>query len=355
MKIGKVDTRQRVLVVAEIGNNHEGDFERARGLVRAAARAGADAVKFQTLRAAELVPPADRARFERLRGFELSGEQFTQLAAEARRAGVMFLSTPFDLESVELLDPLVPAFKIASGDNDFYPLIDRVATTGKPILISAGLSTLDEIRYSVARIRHTWRSLDLDPDLALLHCVSSYPTPPEQAGLRCISTLANALCVTPGYSDHTLGIDACVLAVAAGARVIEKHFTLDKNQSDFRDHQLSADPPEFAEMVRRIRAAELMLGDGRCEPQAAELEALTSLRRFVVARGDLPAGHVLGWRDLAWVRGTGGLRPGREHLLLGRPLARAVAAGTPIRVTDVAGDETPSCQPAEPRFVCVES
>lgn len=326
MKIGSHDLEHDVLVIAEIGNNHEGDFALAEELIRQAASAGAAAVKFQTIVPEKLVSPADVDRVRQLSRFQFSYEQFERLAATAEQHGVLFLSTPFDLESARFLDRLVPAFKIASGDNNFNPLLETVARTGKPIILSAGLMDLDEVRQSKEFIEGFWRRQGIEQQLAVLHCVVSYPTPPEQANLSAIRELAG-LGVTVGYSDHTLGVEACVLAVALGARVIEKHFTLSKTHSEFRDHQLSADPAELAELVRRVREASQLLGKGQKTPQPNELTNLQRVRRSIVAARDLEPGSVLTWSDLSWVRPGGGLPPGRESELLNRTLTRSVRRG----------------------------
>ncbi len=335
MKIGTVDLTRRVLVVAEIGNNHEGRLDVALRLVREAARCGVDAVKFQTFRTEHFVLPSDAERFRRLKSFELPPDAFGQLAQAARNEGLLFLSTPLDLESVAVLEELVDAYKVASGDNTFFPLIDRIVETGKPIIVSTGLSTLEGVLGTVAFVRGGWVRRGITGSLAVLHCVSSYPTPPGEANLRAIRELEGRLGVPVGWSDHMLGIEASVLAVAAGARIVEKHFTLDRNFSTFRDHQLSADPPDLAALVTRIRAAEELLGDGAKRVQASEAAGVEALRRSIVAAADLPAGHSLRLEDLTWTRPGGGLPPGREDRLLGRPLRRDLRAGEALSPGDV--------------------
>jgi N,N'-diacetyllegionaminate synthase len=336
VNVGGIDTDRRVLVIAEIGNNHEGSYTLAEEMIGLAARAGADAVKFQTIVPERLVAPSQAERIRQLRRFQLTPGQFEDLSEVARREGVLFLSTPFDVESAAFLDPLVPAFKIASGDNNFFPLLEAVARTGKPVLVSSGLAGLDGIAATRDFLRGVWRREGIpDSGLAVLHCVTSYPTPPGEANLLAIREL-RTLGVTPGYSDHTLGIEAAVLSVALGARVIEKHFTIDKNRSGFRDHQLSADPEDLARLVERVREAEVLLGDGGTGARACEAAALTAARRSIVARRDLPKGAVLAWEDLDWLRPGGGLSPGREGDLLGKTLARDIPQGEMIRIEDVA-------------------
>ncbi len=330
MLIDGFDTDWRVLVVAEIGNNHEGDAAVAADLVRKAADAGVDAVKFQTFKTEQYVRPSDRDRVAMLKRFELSEADFTGLADLARELGLLFISTPFDLDSAAFLGGIAAAVKIASGDNNFMPLIDVVAKAGKPVLLSCGIAGMTQLRCTHAAIRRTWEQQGIDPQLAVLHCVSAYPVPPEQANLLAIRQLKRAFGCTVGYSDHALGIEAAALSVGLGARIVEKHFTLDKNYSDFRDHQLSADPVEMAELVSRIRAAETLLGDGRKVQQPCEEPAATALRRSIVAARDLPAGTCLGWRDLTWLRPGGGIEPGQQWTVLGRTLGRAVTCGEPI-------------------------
>lgn len=335
MKISSIDLDRKVLVVAEIGNNHEGDFATAQKLVGEAAACSVGAVKFQVFRARYFVSAGDRARYDRLSSFELSYEQFEELQRLAKSLGLLFIATPLDLESAAFLEGIVDAYKIASGDNNFYPLIERVCQTGRPIILSSGLTDLDGIRKSKAFIEERWRAFGIRQDIAILHCVSSYPVPPEQANLGAIPMLIRELECTVGYSDHTLGIQACVIAAALGARIMEKHFTLDKQYSDFRDHQLSADPTEMAALVRQIAEVGVLLGTGEKIVQAAEAESARLARRSIVASADLPAGHLVRFEDLTWIRPATGLPPGEEAGIVGKRLRRAVAFGEPILPADV--------------------
>lgn len=329
MHIGPHNLAERVMIIAEAGNNHEGSVARAKELISRAVDAGADAIKFQTIVPERLIAATETERLVQLGRFRLDVEQFAQLAEFAREAGITFLSTPFDLESVSTLKPIVPAYKIASGDNDFFPLLEHVAATGKPILLSTGLLDLEGIVQAKDTIENVWRDAGVKPGLVLLHCVVAYPTPSEEANLRAIQTIAG-LGATVGYSDHTLGLDACPLAVAFGARVIEKHFTLDKNLSDYRDHKLSADPMEFSELVRRIRITEQMIGSGIKRPMAAEQGALRSVRRSVMAARDLLPGSILSKHDLTYLRPRVGIAPGQEASLIGRRVLVAIQHGHPI-------------------------
>lgn len=334
MLVGNFDLDRRVLIVAEIGNNHEGDFKRAVAMIDAAAAAGTDAVKFQTIVPERLVAPGETARLAQLARFAFTPEQFAHLAEAAAKSNVMFLSTPFDLDSVTVLDPLVPAFKIASGDNDWPALLRAVARTGKPILLSTGLAGLSEVARAKSTIDAEWAKIGKEPGLVVLHCVSAYPTPPDEANLAAMRALAT-LGVVTGYSDHTLGAEAAVLSVALGGRVIEKHFTLDHDQSDFRDHKLSADPQEFADMVKRVRTAEGMLGDGNKRQLAAEAGVAAAARRSVYAARDLAAGAVLSEADMTALRPAGGIAAADMDSLVGRRLARPVTAGARLAPADL--------------------
>jgi sialic acid synthase SpsE len=329
MRVGALDTDERVLIVAEIGNNHEGDAEVARGLVRQAAAAGAHAVKLQTFRAHGIVRARDEARFAQLSGYELKPEVVRELAELAHSQGLLFMSTPLDLESVELLEPLVDAFKIASGDNDFFPLLDRVGRTGKPVIVSTGLVNLGGARTAKAAVAAH------GAEVAVLHAVTAYPAPTEAVNLAAIPTLAQELQCTVGYSDHTLGNAACLAAVAVGARILEKHFTIDHDHSDFRDHKLSADPSELRDLVKRVTHVEELLGNPEKLVQAPEADLELAVRRSIAAARDLPRGHVVTLEDLAWLRPRDGLAPGQEDLLLGRALLRDVPMGDSILAEDV--------------------
>ncbi|MBP9864903.1 MAG: N-acetylneuraminate synthase family protein [Candidatus Omnitrophica bacterium] len=334
MKIGTKDTTEEVFIIAEVGNNHEGSFSLAEELVGLAAGAGASAVKFQTIIPEKLVSASQKERIQQLKKYQFSYSQFESLAKTAEAEGILFLSTPFDLESAAFLNSLVPAFKIASGDNNFFPLIDRVAQTGKPMILSSGLLGTEEVIIVRDFILNVWKTLGFRQDLAILHCVTSYPTPEAEANLLAIRILEK-LGVVPGYSDHTLGIEAAVLSVACGARIIEKHFTISKTHSDFHDHRLSADPQDLAELVARVRTAEKLLGHEQKKLLSCEEAALPKVRRSITAARELAQGSVLGFEDLAWTRPFAGLAPGEESKILGKRLRRGLVLGEPIQLADV--------------------
>lgn len=326
MDIGTVSIDERVLIIAEIGANHEGNLDEAKRMIDAAARAGADAVKFQTYRADKIVAASEAQRRAHFRRLELSDAEFQTLAQVALECGVLFLSTPFDVESVDLLDPLMPAFKIASGDVTATPLLAHVAGKGKPIVLSTGMASMEEI-FEAIRVIEASSPLGFNAPLALLHCVSAYPTPDAQAHLNAIPYLRDRTGRPVGYSDHTLGIEACLAATALGARVIEKHFTFDKAKTSMRDHQLSADPADLALMVKGIRRIEAMLGDAAKGPLEVEAQHRVSMRRSLAARTAIPKGTVIAASMLTVLRPATGLAPSLVSEVVGRRAARDVAPG----------------------------
>lgn len=335
MKIGNFDLTQQTLVVAEIGNNHEGDFDVAKQLVASAADCGVNAVKFQTFKSEFYVGKADVARFDRLKSFELTFSEFEELSNLAHFYGLLFLSTPFDLVSAVFLSDIVDAYKIASGDNTFYPLIDQVARTGKPIIVSMGISSTKQVQKTIEFVNQVWTNNNVVGQLALLHCVSSYPVPNDQANLRSIQFLSENFENPIGYSDHTLGIEASILAVSLGAQIIEKHFTLDKNFSDFRDHQLSANPSEMKNLVKQIQLTSSMLGKKEKKVEKCEEDIVDAIRRSTVAGCDMVSGHRIEMSDLTWLRPAGGIPPGEEEILIGKTLKREVAFGEQLSTDDL--------------------
>ena len=337
MRIGKINTKNKVFIIAEIGNNHEGSFKLAKKMINKAATVGVDAVKFQTFLPEHLVSFEDQSRLNKLRGFQLSYEQFKELSKIAKKKGLIFFSTPLDIKSAKFLNTIQPIFKIASGDNNFYPLIDTVAKFGKSIIVSTGVANIDEIQKVYNKILKAWsKKKKNNQNLALLHCVSSYPVPNEQANLASISYLKKFFPdVVVGYSDHTIGINAAVLSVVAGARIVEKHFTLDKNLSDFRDHKLSADPEEMRLMVNKIREAEKMIGKEEKKSQLCEKEMNIIGRRSIAVARNLKVGTKLSSSDLTWVRPGKGFSPGNEKKIIGKQISRSLKMGEIIMKSDL--------------------
>ena len=337
MKIGKIDTDKKVFIVAEIGNNHEGSFEVAKNMINEAAAAGVDAVKFQTFIPEQFVSLKDQSRLNRLRSFQLSHKQFRDLSKVAKNKGLIFFSTPLDIKSAKFLNTIQPIFKISSGDNNFYSLIDTVANFAKPMIVSTGatdVKSLQKVYNKISKIRSSKKKCHLS--LAFLHCVSSYPVPNEQVNLASIIYLKKLFPdVVVGYSDHTLGINAAVSSVVAGARIVEKHFTLDKNYSDFRDHQLSADPGEMSMMVKEIRKNEIIFGKEEKKPQPCEKGMKIEGRRSIAAAFDLPTGTKLSVSHLTWLRPGIGFSPGEEKKLIGKRICRDLKMGQIIKKNDI--------------------
>ena len=338
MKIGNIDTKEKVFIIAEIGNNHEGSYTLAEEMIGLAAEAGADAVKFQTFQTEYYVSANDVERYKRLKSFELSHNEFEKLSSVAKREGVSFISTPFDLESALFLNSMVDALKIASGDNNFYPLIKTVAESGKPIIMSSGFVDIQQIIKSKTLIEKIWAQKGIAQDLAILHCVSAYPVEPEYANLLAIQALRQSFDCTIGFSDHTLGINAAIVSVGLGARIIEKHFTIDKHYSNFRDHQLSTDPKEMKQLIQSVREVEKMLGTGDKVPQLPEKDSVTQVRRSIVAKHSISEGHIFQWNDITWIRPGGGLDPGEEQRIIGKRLNQDVQKGGKILMKHISDD-----------------
>lgn len=330
-------------IIAEAGVNHDGDPDKALALVRAAKQAGADAVKFQAFRTDELVTATartagyqqaatgDDAQAAMLRRLELGEEHFRRIAAECARLGLAFLCTPFDLGSAQMLRRLgVQAFKLGSGELTNHPLLTAIAGWGLPLIVSTGMSSLDECEDAAIRLRASG-----DPPCAWLHCVSQYPAPEAQTNLRAMDALRLALGGPVGMSDHSPGSAVTLAAIARGARIIEKHLTLDRHAPG-PDHAASIEPDAFAELVRQARLVESALGDGVKRPAPCELDTQAVARRSLVATRDLPAGHRLTDGDLAAKRPGGGIAPSELDATLGRVLRRAIVRDQALAWDDLA-------------------
>jgi N-acetylneuraminate synthase len=327
----------RTFVIAEAGVNHCGSLPRAIRMVEAAAACGADAVKFQTFRADLLASPAaataeyQRAavgagsQLEMLRALELSEDAHLALAARCLDVGIEFMSTPFDVESARFLASIgVRRMKIPSGELTNDGFLGSIAGLGLPVILSTGMATMDEVRHAVGVVeRHGIRGTG---SLVLLHCTSSYPTLPGDANLLAIRSIAAATGLPVGYSDHTLGIQASLAAVALGARVIEKHFTLDRSLPG-PDHCASLTVDECAALVKGIREVEELLGDGEKRPMASELEVGAVARRSVAAARPIAAGRKIDAADLTCLRPGTGIPPSEIGLVVGRTACRDFGAG----------------------------
>lgn len=328
-----------IFVIAEIGLNHGGSRGAALALVDAAAAAGASAVKLQTLRADGLVaghcPPPAHVAVASLRDFfrqfELDEAAHAEVADRARRLGLAFLSTPFDLEAVDTLERVgVDAFKVASGDITHRALIERVAASGLPLVLSTGMSTLDEVRDAVGWARGAGAR-----QLALLHCVSAYPTPPASQNLKAIATLAAAFAMPVGLSDHAASDDALPLCAALGASIYERHI-VDRDDSPAIDRAVSSTPAQLRAAIERARQVRAALGDGAKTCLAAEAVNRHGSRRGLYAARRLPAGHVIATSDLVALRPADGIAASAIHQVVGCATRRDLDAGQAVAWVDLA-------------------
>ena len=331
----------RCFVIAEAGVNHNGDLATALRMIDAAKGAGADAVKFQSFSAARLVTrsaakaayqqtttPADESQFDMLRKLELPPEAQRTLKARCDETGIIFLASPFSEADVDLLDALdVAAIKLGSGEITNHPLLAHVAATFRPVILSTGASTLEEVAAAVEALRETGCA-----DLALLHCLSNYPADPAECNLRAMETLRRAFDAPMGFSDHTMGIETACAAVALGARIVEKHFTLDRSLPG-PDQRASLEPSELAAFVAAIRRVESALGDGVKRPMPGEADVRHAARRSLVAATDLPEGTVLRRKHLLSRRPGNGIPPSELKRVLGMRLCRALEADEPLTWT----------------------
>lgn len=322
-------------IIAEAGVNHNGSVELAKRLIEAAAGAGADAVKFQTFRAERLASAAapkaayqarattaSESQLEMLRRLELPPEAFRELRDDCQRRGILFMSTPFDEESADLLDELgMAVFKIPSGELTNGSFLAYVAAKGKPMIVSTGMSSLEEVGSAVRAIEGAGNR-----HLILLHCVSDYPAHPAEVNLRAMRTMAEAYRVPVGYSDHTRGIEVALAAVALGACIVEKHLTLDRSLPG-PDHRASLEPGELEALVRGIRVVEQALGDGRKMPAPSEAEAAAAARRSLIAACDIRSGTMLTPQMITIKRPGTGLPPAMRETLVGRIAKRDIPEG----------------------------
>ena len=302
MKLKNFDLKKKVFIIAEVGNNHEGNFSIAKKLVHLAAKAGADAIKFQTFRTENFIRKKDIKRFKQLKKFELSYEQFKSLKKLAHIKKIKFISTPLDLESTDFLIKNADLIKIASSDNNFFPLIEKVLKSKKSIIISTGMTNASQIKDLTNYIYKVIGKKSAEKRIALLHCVTSYPVEDKFANLRSVEYLIKNSKLTIGYSDHTLGNDACIAAVAMGAKVIEKHFTINKKFSKFRDHALSADYTDLKNIVSRIRKVEKQLGRFNKEIQKPEKKLIKIVRRAAYADRDILPGEKISIKNVKFLR-----------------------------------------------------
>ena len=314
-----------VFIIAEAGVNHNGDIRLAKKLIDEACNAGADAVKFQTFKAEKLVcKSAEKAKyqlettdgnetqFDMLKKFELSDLMHRELMDYASKRGIKFLSTPFDTDSLRYLVELgIDIIKLPSGEVTNYPLLVAAAETGLSIILSTGMSDMSEVETAVDVLKSAGAK-----DITLLHCNTQYPTPCYDVNLKAMDALKAIKGVKVGYSDHTLGIEVPIAAVALGAEVIEKHFTLDKNM-DGPDHKASLEPDELKAMVSAIRNIEKSLGDGIKVPSVSEIDNREIVRKSIVALKNIKKGDVFTIDNITTKRPGTGISPMRWNEVLG--------------------------------------
>lgn len=316
----------KVFIIAEAGVNHNGSLEVAKKLVDKAVEAGVDAVKFQTFKTENIVcktaakaeyqkdtTDAEESQFEMLKKLELTPQMHDELIKYCKEREIQFLSTPFDLDSIDYLNSLdIPIMKVPSGEITNYPYLKKVGMTKKPVILSTGMSELEELRDAVKVLQDNGNE-----DITVLHCNTEYPTPYGDVNLRAMLELKEKLNLKVGYSDHTLGIAIPIAAVAMGAEVIEKHFTLDKNMEG-PDHKASLEPDELKAMVRAIRSVEEALGVGEKKPSESEKKNLAVARKSIVAKRKIVKGELFTEDNLTVKRPGHGISPMRWNEMMGK-------------------------------------
>ncbi|MFA5879969.1 MAG: N-acetylneuraminate synthase [Candidatus Margulisiibacteriota bacterium] len=320
--------KNKVFIIAEAGVNHNGSLKKAKTMIDAAAKCGVDCIKFQTFITENLVsitaPKANyqkkstdknQSQFEMLKKLELSSSDHLELIEYAKNKKVLFLSSPFDLESIDFLAKIgLSIFKIPSGEITNYPYLRKIAGLNRKVILSTGLSTLDEIQAALDVLTSAGLSKD---SIILLHCTSEYPAPYSDVNLNAMLTLRDKFKVAVGYSDHTIGIEISLAAVALGAIVIEKHFTLDKNL-DGPDHKSSLTPDELLNLVKAIRNIEVALGNGEKRPSQSELQNKLVVRKSIIANKDIKQGEIFDNNNITVKRPGNGISPMLWNQVIGQ-------------------------------------
>jgi len=316
-------------IIAEAGSNHNGNLVIAKKLIDSAAEMGADAIKFQIFTAESL--SNDKATQDILRKYEFRKSWISSLNKHARSKGIMFFATPFDMSSTDALSEIgVKAFKIASGDLTYLNFIEYIARKKKPIILSVGMATEQEIKNALKVIFSTGNR-----NVILLHCIADYPTRPEDANIKCIASLQKLFNVPVGYSDHTLGVHISMAAVCLGAAVIEKHFTLSRKMKG-PDHPFAIEPNELKELVRGIRDIERAGGDGRKRPAKCEIQGLRLGRRSLFAAREIPKGKIINQADIKAVRPSIGIGANFYDSVVGKKARQKITCGEPIKWIKIA-------------------
>lgn len=341
---------KKCYVIAEAGVNHNGSEETALQLVETAAKAGADAVKFQTFKADKLVAEGTATaeyqkhqtgiedQYTLIKNLELSEDLHRKIINHCNKCKIEFMSTPFDIDSAQFLRELgMERLKIPSGELTNLPFIRDLAAFNKPMILSTGMANLEEVKEAVATVKEERKKRGfvepLQEMLTILHCTSNYPARVEDVNLKAMQTMAAELGLPVGYSDHTDGIFVSVSAVALGAKVIEKHFTMDRSLPG-PDQKASLEPEELELMIKQIRQIEASLGDGVKAPRASELPVRDLVRRSATLIKDKKAGEVIGDDDLVLLRPGTGIPPKNLTEIIGRQLKRALVAGTQLSYDD---------------------
>lgn len=314
-------------IIAEIGVNHEGSIQSAHRMLELAASTGVNAVKFQAYTPSRYASASDAQRLERVSNFALTESDFVQLSSKALELSIDFLCTPLTEDWVNVLNPYVRAFKIASGDIAFKPVIQKAAQSGKSLIVSTGTATLDEIDQAVQWVQDEVGSQYLKDRLVLMHCVSAYPTPIDQANILSIPFLKKRYGLSIGYSNHVIGIEASLAAVAVGAEIIEVHFTDCKESREFRDHALSFDQEDLKTFVAMAHNISLSLGAFDKNPQPCEIESTPLMRKGIIAARDLKRGEVLKREDLMFARPATEFAAQEIEKLIGKTLNEEIKKG----------------------------
>lgn len=325
MKIDNFDLDKRVFIIAEAGINHEGNFENALRLIDDAAYTGVDCIKFQSYYTDKFISRDNKTRYDQRKKYELSLQQTARLSEYAREKGLLFLSTALDTRSADEIEDYVVAFKVSSLDTCNYKLLENLLEKQKPLIISTGMHSDKDIKDVIDFITRRKGEGYLQSSIVFLHCVSAYPVKdPSYLNMLSIPYLKSRYKINVGYSDHSLGTLACFTAVSLGARVIEKHFTIDKNMTGVRDHALSADKNEMKSMVEGIRYIEKALGKPGKLIAEAERESLKSMRRVFVLNEGLKKGSVVEGRCLEAVISTNdkGIPCNEYFKIVGRKLKK---------------------------------
>ncbi len=323
---------KKTLIIAEAGVNHNGELENAIKLVKVAAQAKADYVKFQAFRSNEIVTASaqkatyqsknmggtDNSQLAMLQALEFKAEWYEAVISECHKNGVKFLTTPFDIPSVDEIDPYIDFYKIPSGEITNLPYLEKIAKKQKPVIISTGMSTLMEIEDVIKVFKSKGYQND---QMSLLHCNTEYPTPIQDVNLSAMDTLRAKFGLSTGLSDHSEGILAPIAAVARGAQIIEKHFTLDKTMPG-PDHRASLEPQELNAMIESIRNVETMLGDPNKKPTESEIKNIPNMRKSIVAATDIPKDTTLTDNNLTTKRPGTGISPMRWHQVIGTTAVR---------------------------------